>query len=240
MPRIYSNAFFHYTTKEGLLGILKEGFKASYCKEQFKDNAGNLQYIGIPMISFCDIPLSLISQILYGEGKYAIGMKRTWGIRKGLTPVLYYSNNENSMITKSISDSCSKFYTNEINNKTLKYKILGISKPMRKYKVDKPNQETDNYREREWRKVFYREKWKNEIEYEKWRGKGGKPFLNDKLIFKPTDIEFIITENDSIASELIEQILGSKFTICGSHVPPQEQYELISKIITKQKIEENF
>ena len=80
MPRIYSNAFFHYTTKEGLLGILKEGFKASYCKEQFKNNKGELRYIGIPMISFCDIPLSLISQILYGEGKYAIGMKRTWGI----------------------------------------------------------------------------------------------------------------------------------------------------------------
>lgn len=240
MPRIYSNAFFHYTTKEGLLGILKEGFKASYCKEQFKDNAGNLQYIGIPMISFCDIPLSLISQILYGEGKYAIGMKRTWGIRKGLTPVLYYSNKENSMITKSISDSCSKFYTNEINNKTLKYKILGISKPMRKYKVDKPNQERDNYREREWRKVFYNKKWLDETALNEWRGKGGKPFLNDKLIFKPTDIEFIITENDSTASELIEQILDSNFTICGSCVKSQERYELISKIITKQKIEENF
>ena len=240
MSNIYSNAFFHYTTKEGLLGILQEGFKASYCKEQFKDNKGDLRYIGIPMISFCDIPLSLISLVLYGNGEYAIGMKRSWGINKGLIPVFYYSNNKKSMMTISISDSCTKFYAGEIKNNSLKYKILGISKPMKKYKADKSMQEMDNYREKEWRKVFYGEKWKDETELNNWRGRGNKPFLDNKLTFKSTDVEFIITQNDDTASELIGNILNPEFVICGSPISSKEKYELISKIITKTRIEENF
>ncbi len=82
MARIYSNSFFHYTTQEGLLGILQEGFKATYCKEQFKNGEGEIKYIGIPMISFCDIPLSLLSEVVYGDRGYAIGMKREWGLKK--------------------------------------------------------------------------------------------------------------------------------------------------------------
>lgn len=76
----------------------------------------------------------------------------------------------------------------------------------------------------------------------KWRSKNAKPLLdNKKLTFKPDDIEFIITENNNAASELISLIMSNEFALCGcSTIDAQVRYGLISKIITKERITENF
>lgn len=61
---IYSNSFFH-RVKDFLTiqKILEEGFKAFYCKEEiFRGKKNQSTYIGIPMISFCDIPLLYIAK----------------------------------------------------------------------------------------------------------------------------------------------------------------------------------
>ena len=91
---IYSNSFFHRVRNfDAIKGILEDGFKAYYCKEEvFVGNKKKPSYIGIPMVSFCDLPLAYFSQNNYGE--YGIAMSRSWGREKSLEPVLYYPNDE--------------------------------------------------------------------------------------------------------------------------------------------------
>ena len=99
---IYSNSFFHRVKDfDAIKGILEDGFKAFYCKEEIFMGKGKApSYIGIPMVSFCDLPLAYFAQNNYGE--YGIAVSRKWGREKNLEPVLYYPNDEKCQSTKMI------------------------------------------------------------------------------------------------------------------------------------------
>ncbi len=43
----------------------------------------------IPMVSFCDLPLSLIGKHLKEYGSFGVGLKKSWGTRNGVAPVIY-------------------------------------------------------------------------------------------------------------------------------------------------------
>ena len=82
---ISSNALFHYTDKMSTIeSILKEGFLLSLCKESI---------FAIPMVSFCDIPISNAKYYFDNYGSYGIGMNLDWEIRNKLNPVLYIESN---------------------------------------------------------------------------------------------------------------------------------------------------
>lgn len=92
-----SKSLFHFTSKEDfLIGILDLGFKPRYCLEK---NIHNMQdrnsqnEMAFPMGCFCDIRLSQTSEHSKFYGKYVIGLKKEWGISKGVAPVSYYHNN---------------------------------------------------------------------------------------------------------------------------------------------------
>jgi len=55
----------------------------------------------IPMVCFCDIPLSQLVSHIDTYGKYGLGMSKEWGIKKGLNPVIYF--NKNSLLAKRLS-----------------------------------------------------------------------------------------------------------------------------------------
>src|SRR4029078_6474070 len=84
-----SNSIIHFTElKDSLKGILKENFKVSYCLEN--TIIGNsLSSYAVPMVSFCDIPLSEIKQNITKYGKYGIGLTKACAEEKKLNPVLY-------------------------------------------------------------------------------------------------------------------------------------------------------
>jgi hypothetical protein len=44
-----------------------------------------------PMVCFCDIPLSRISEHVDYYGKFGIGLTREWAIKNGLNPIFYIS-----------------------------------------------------------------------------------------------------------------------------------------------------
>lgn len=80
-----SNSLFHYTrTYDNLCGILRNGFKPNYCKETLLNGS----IIGLPLVSFCDIPITRANDFRK-YGKYAIGMERNWGISEGINPITY-------------------------------------------------------------------------------------------------------------------------------------------------------
>jgi hypothetical protein len=83
-----SNSLFHFTYKNALLRILKEQFKVKYCFEIIYTHEIPFEF-GIPMVSFCDIPLSEVKEHMNKYGSYGIGMNMKWAKNNGLNPVLY-------------------------------------------------------------------------------------------------------------------------------------------------------
>ena len=90
----HTSTLFHYTkTASTLLSILKEGFRFSYCLEEYF--LLKQEYIGVPMISFCDIPINDSVEHSMKYGYYAIGLTKDAlfeckEILKRISPVHYY------------------------------------------------------------------------------------------------------------------------------------------------------
>jgi hypothetical protein len=67
-----TGTLFHFTKEyQTLERILLEGLRLTYCKEEFFDSI-----LGIPMVSFCDIPLSRTNIIREHYGNYVIGFDK--------------------------------------------------------------------------------------------------------------------------------------------------------------------
>lgn len=64
--------------------ILMGSFSISYCKETFVLDNARPYILGIPMVSFCDIPLSQILDHVKKYGNYGIGLSKEWAKSKGL------------------------------------------------------------------------------------------------------------------------------------------------------------
>lgn len=99
---ISSNLLFHLTDKiETLKSILSDKFYGSFCIETLHfDNTEDKLFV--PMISFCDIPLVILSnKTKYGE--FGLGMTKEWGIKNQLNPVLYVE--KKSSLSHSIVQS---------------------------------------------------------------------------------------------------------------------------------------
>lgn len=92
MNEINSHTFalFHYTKEEDtIFKILKEGLKFAYCKEKISDD----KCLGIPMISFCDIPIGKSHEHTTKYGSYAIALSKAKLIEKFkdlIAPVNYF------------------------------------------------------------------------------------------------------------------------------------------------------
>jgi hypothetical protein len=90
---ISTNSLMHFTKNIGSLKkILNGSFNLHYCKEYISLN-GEKYKIGIPMVSFCDIPLSQIIDHVEKYGGYGIGLTKQWGKSKGINPILYMEEN---------------------------------------------------------------------------------------------------------------------------------------------------
>jgi len=239
---IYSNAFFHRVDQwSSLSGILEDGFKAHYCKEEVFLGKGNVSYIGIPMVCYCDIPLTYIARNNYG--KCGIAMKRTWGISRHLEPVLYYPNDIGCQSTKMIIKAANAFSSNRKNADA--YRILGYSKPVRKVKPI-AGRSSDNYIEREWRRVYANPaplKWLTEVEYNTYRGPAGSPKtpVGTPLVFSVDDIEFVIIDKANESN--LKDFIMNRLVNVGGRLHPitlNERCTLLSKVIVYESLKHNI
>jgi len=91
-----TNTLFHYTNCiDSLVNILKNDFYPNFSLEdsielQPGKTVFNRTREAPPMVCFCDIPLSQISTHIRLYGSYCIGLKKEWGIKKGINPVMYF------------------------------------------------------------------------------------------------------------------------------------------------------
>lgn len=240
---VYSNAFFHRTNKlTKLCSIIENGFQCFYCKEEIFLGNNQYSYIGIPMVSFCDIPLSHIEASTYG--KFGIAMTRRWAKRRFLEPVLYYPLNKECQSTEMVRQAAKVFQTNPKDYDS--YRILGYAKPMRRLKKgekQKKKKTIDNYVEREWRRVYSSRylKWLTEESYTEYRNKSGKEKqpVGPLLHFSIDDIVFLIVDKQYKA-ELQQFIMKKLSKLGGGKINEQMRLDLISKIIVYEDIVHNL
>lgn len=72
----HTSTLFHYTkTTDALLSILGSGLRFTYCLEKYL--LVPVREIGVPMISFCDIPIRDSVEHAQKYGSYAIGLTKS-------------------------------------------------------------------------------------------------------------------------------------------------------------------
>ncbi len=94
---ISSSSLFHFTSGDlsTLKSILNSGFRVNRYKEIHPLDSMTSLHVHVPMVCFCDIPLTLVKKHteIYcyngGEKVYALGMTKEWSIENGLNPLIY-------------------------------------------------------------------------------------------------------------------------------------------------------
>ena len=244
MP-VSSNCLFHFTNDfEVLKSILKKGFIVSYCKEA---------NFAIPMLSFCDIPLSQAKYHLDNYGDYVIGMKLEWAIKNKFNPVLYVEANSHlkedyKKTVRGIKNmDLDKIKLEEMvnyNDATSLYdSVSRLMKPfagtLKRGDIIKENYKF--YDEREWRYIpqnhpNIKNKPLSFKEYEEFKKKNPKPHFPDyPIIFDSNDIKYLIVKNDKNIIELINYLMT--LSNLGS---PQDIQILTSKILSSAQIKDDL
>ncbi|WNR46864.1 abortive infection system antitoxin AbiGi family protein [Paenibacillus roseipurpureus] len=261
MSRLSSETLFHYVREKSfLISILQNNFRPRYVKEEFSFESNELAKIALPMLCFCDIKLSSIDEHVKWYGKYGIGMKKEWALKKGLTPVHYY--NPNSHAIKHLSDALLnirqgiKNGTSNLDAYISNYYNLWFLKP---YTGEQYNRSEDKilqkefYDEREWRYIPSLDELKRldeglpmsisgdelvrfENKYDSYNSD-----LNTKLgesislDFTPQDISYIIVGHEEERLEMIGAIKQAK-----SHFDRDTRELVFSKIISLEQIFKDF
>ena len=228
----HTSTLFHFTKDQNaLFSILKQGLRLSFCKESFMEDV----VIGIPMISFCDIPLMLCKEHRDKYGRYSIGFSKDAFTRLSdltLAPLSYFNNNQVGM--KQIIQSLVKD----------KNKSVGWFK---QYEMHRNGIQQINYDECEWRilpnlqtkEVDYF--WEIE-EYEKWKDNRTDKFLdkNNSIVkFGVNDIRHIIVYQEQNIKSTVDR-LSKLQTIGGNILTEDEKYLLVSKVISFDYINKDF
>ncbi len=118
---ISSESLFHFTSKfEYLESILKGAFYPRYSLEYIPSinrETKELKKINkaIPMVCFCDIPLSQVKDHINFYGSYGIGLKKSWGRSVGLNPIIYLD--KDSILSDHLVDMSFEIFKDEFKDK---------------------------------------------------------------------------------------------------------------------------
>ncbi|MFD0963124.1 abortive infection system antitoxin AbiGi family protein [Pseudofulvibacter geojedonensis] len=123
--KLSSNTLFHFTReKDFLVSILRNGIFIRYSLETYGKILKSKSELVLPMSCFCDIPLSQISEHRKKYGSYSIGLSKEWGLKNGLSPVLYtHAKSETAKVLNTLSANLENIFdieNSEENQKLLK------------------------------------------------------------------------------------------------------------------------
>lgn len=218
-----ANYLIHFTRNiESLKKILETGFMVNLCEETIvlKEKINTFH---VPMVSFCDIPLSEIIEHTNHYGKYGIGMTKAWGESKGINPIIYLQ--KKSLLTKALQASI-KLSIKNINKIAKSGEVptedlvesARITSYIKNYECLHDHKRYPKgyrfYDEKEWRFVPIETVHGNLVlphYFDRELEKLGKNAFNEiKLDFTPNDIKYLIIENDDEILEIISHIKAVK------------------------------
>ena len=254
MSLLSAQTLFHYTKKQYLLNILENGFAPRYSKEFDRDKGENLtfgNYLHIPMVCFCDTPLSLVEKHMEIYGPYGIGLSKDWGIRNRLNPVFYINNgstvHENLIVP--IQNLCIKevqikdeYLSNIIQDLVFIYRYMKPYEPARGSYERNGRKYCDYlyYDEKEWRYVPINIEPDQKVSFEPTKLELKTANINlarHPLKFDVRDINFIIIDEEGDTDDIITSFRNSSNFI--SKDKADEQY-LLTTLITTKNIRRNF
>lgn len=233
-----SNSLFHFTkNKEFLFDILKNGFWPRYCLENIPwSNGGEKEFLAFPMVCFCDIPLSRISEHITFYGSYGLGLSKVFSSINRMNPVLYFS--QGSGLVHAVNDlfnTIGKLDEQDLKKALIHSRyIISNSKPtIGKILVNGKTEFKEFYQESEWRYVpsnqnicpfllkdsFY--------DSERLNKENERTKKYSSLRISPREISYLIVPNDLEISGIIN-FMESEL----SHFPNAELKILYSKIIS--------
>lgn len=242
-----SNTLFHFTkSRETLKLILKNGFWPRYCLE----DVGWLgysthDYVAYPMVCFCDIPLSRISDHVGFYGEFGIGLTRQWAEANGLNPILYVAGENNvSSSFRELGELSHKHATEDQKNAslvTMRY-LLAHSKPAQgKMVVDGKPVEKVFYQESEWRYVPRHKNIEDFLLKSQFEDAAKLKTANDKTLehcgikFGPKDIRYVFVKSDADIPDVVNFIQSEL-----DQFPGVDQKILMSRIVSLESLSEDL
>lgn len=229
----HTSTLFHFTKKQNtLLSILRDGLKFSYCTERVNDFTA----MGIPMVSFCDIPLMSCREHRSKYGLYAIGFskeafsKLTSGCEIG--SVGYFSEKQKALVDNLLSLASKQD------------KAIGWSK---QFEMIREGKLQINYDECEWRILAFNDeennsyKWFwNQKDFLKWKENRSDKFLQGITIsFNASDVRYIVVNQEKNIPNVVKRILHLK-TIAGKLASIEDKEILCSRIISFEQLNSDF
>jgi hypothetical protein len=219
MGSLSSSTLFHFTPKaEFLISILTNEFQPRYCLEKFHLGRKKIE-IGIPMVCFCDIPLSSIKNHVETYGSYGIGMTKEWIQRNNLNPVMYLE--KDSKLSNNLFNILIELQKDELHQyadwKVVRKSYVEVIRYIKPYQGDFLRgsaliKAVKFYDEREWR---YTPEWtndtpawitKNEFENPISLALKNEQLKSQKLSFEPKDIKYIIVKDESEIYAMIDSL----------------------------------
>ena len=244
MKILSAKTLFHFTKEINFLeSIIQNGFYPRYCNECFSITETTID-LWIPMICFCDIPLSQIKNHIETYGSYGIGMSKDWANKNGLNPVLYIR--KNSFIAKKLKIIQNSIRDNRSSNPIPAESFLELLRNIKPYEGEflKGGNTGKNivfYDEREWRHTPDYKKnipfalTKMETQDNNVLEEANIKAMGHNLTFEPDDIKYIIVK-EVIEIPKIVSALRKKFNFRND----EKEMVLVSKIITCEQILNDF
>jgi len=238
-----SHTLFHFTkSSETLKQILKNGFWPRYCLEDTQWlGYQKYEYIAYPMVCFCDIPLSRISEHINFYGEFGIGLTRQWAHLNGLNPILYVAGDNHIGATfRGLNDHANKLTEQEQQDQakvTMRYLIAHTKPTSGRMVIEGRPVEKEFYQESEWRYVPKHvdiKEYLKKPEFENSTELESANLLTNKhciIKFSPSDIRYIFVKSDSDIPGLIN-FLQTEL----DHLPSADLKILMSRVISLESL----
>ncbi len=208
-----AETLFHFTSFQNLKRILDcKHFQANYSKERFTFRQTTVSHY-VPMVCFCDIPLTQTRNHILQYDGFAIGLSKEWGIGHGLNPVFYISPMGFTVTLENLSAGLkSHDFAQGAFEHTFSY--------MKPYNEIANQKETLFYDEREWRFVPYVTQFEDKIVKQIYWHEGPSKKESDYIIghrfftldFEISDIKYLITKTDEDKTELLSFLRSNEYS----------------------------
>lgn len=230
---VSSNTLFHFMSNISYLKMaIKEGLWPRYNKEIIGDGKA----FAIPMLSFCDIPLSLVKNHINKYGGYGIGVNKSFVANNKITPAIYISND--SCLMNKLRYALKKYLSPSTKQRGMKideHLLYYVKKVSGKNIDTKANYKF--YDEREWR---YIPPLDDSIHLElvdkncdiKYLDLLSEKTKDKKIKLSSKDISYIIVSMDSEIKDIIK--------ILKKIIPTKDIERICSRIITVEQINNDF
>jgi hypothetical protein len=209
---ISSNTLFHFTNEfKYLKQSLENGLWSRYNIE--RGWAG--KKLAIPMLCFCDIPLSQIKNHIQDYGKYGIGVSKDFAREKKITPVLYLS--QDSFLLNKINYFLNYYQKPGIDHHKMDIEEFMLYYVKRVTGKDFGMIDYKFYNEREWRYIpeitqdIHLEILSDNDDEDSIINEYCERTSNKRIVLKAKDISYIIVNKENEVDDVMK-CLGKRFS----------------------------